>query len=309
MKIRSVFLLVSIVSAIVVPSVAFSKSLVWEEFRLKKYHEKVEVSVKGIKSDYYAVTQDEPLEVKLRGPRKVLVHVRNSFVGEDRSMMEYHLNVLQDGRNFDEYAFRASPTRLATLLESLEDRRLGRLRKFILEVPEGVHRLKFFPAGSMNQQKLFLKFFISEILLKNEKRVSMSPDQYDEVVHLIYKEREYTYYRMTQDKPVELSVVGPTELKVITRLEFNRRMKGKFSYQIQIFEDGKLTQTRQYRTYKSDAASYTQVTNVTPGRSRSFLISVPHGKHVYRLVPITLQKETVIAKLLIPQKDVGIIKE
>jgi len=48
---------------------------------------------------------------------------------------------------------------------------------------------------------------------------------------------------------------------------------------------------------------------VTPGRSRSFLIPVSAGRHVYRLVPITLQKETVIAKVLIPQKDVGVIKE
>jgi hypothetical protein len=213
-----------------------------------------------------------------------------------------------DERNFDEYAFRSRPTQQAVLVKNPENVRMGRLRKFVVEVPEGVHEFKFFPADSVNQ-RLFLRFFLSELIAKNEKRVSMSPDRYAKVISLIYKEKEHTYYRMTPKKPIEISVIGPTELKVITRLEFNRRMKGKYSYQVQIFEDDQLIQTRQYRTYKSDAASYKKIMNVTPGRSRSFLIPVPKGRHVYRFSPVTLQKETVITKILIPQKDIGIMED
>ena len=288
--------------------VAIGKTLTWEEFAPESYHERLEVSVKGVKSHYFAVTQENPLEIKLKGPRKVLVHIRNSVSAVGDLPGEYRLNVLTDARNFDEFAFHSGPTRLATILQGAEDIRLGKLGRFVLEIPEGIHPLKFFPAKSDKDQKFFLKFFLSEITSKNDKNVSMSPDQYDAVIHLIYKEKEQTYYRMTAEKPVQISIVGPTQLKVVTRLEFNHRMKGKYSYQIQIFEDAKLIQTRQYRTYKSDVASYKTVTRLSPGRSRSFLVPVSKGKHVYRLVPVTMQKETVIAKVLIPKKDIGIIK-
>jgi hypothetical protein len=290
-----------------IPTV-FGKSLVWEEFPLDKYGEKARINIKGVNRDYYGISRENPLPIKLKGPRKVLIHIRNSFPPMEEALLEYRVNVLMDERNFDEYAFRARPSTQAVLADNPENNRLGRLRKFVVEVPDGVHQFKFFPADSVNQ-RLFLRFFISEFIAKSEKRVSMSPDRYDKVVSLIYKEKEQTYFRMTPANPVEISVIGPTELKVMTRLEFNRRMKGKYSYQVQIFEDDLLIQTRQYRTYKSDVASYKKITNVSPGRSRSFLIPVPKGKHVYRFVPVTLQKESVIAKILIPQKDIGIMEE
>lgn len=291
-------------------SLSPAKSLIWDEFIPSKYHQKIEASLKGKTSELYAMTPDSPIEVELRGPRKVLVHVRDCFKGGEESMKEYRLNVLLDDRNFDEYSFRSGPTPLATLLGENPDKlKIGALRKIILEIPEGVHRLKFTSSDAKDVQPLFLKFFVSEILSEGEKHVAMSPEKYDQVVDMIYKEKEITYYRMTPECAIQLSLVGPTELKVITRLEFNHRMKGKYSYQIQVFEDDHLIQTRQYRTYKSDAISYQKVSRVTSGRSRSFLISVRKGKHVYRLVPVTLQKETVIAKILIPRKDVGVVED
>ncbi len=303
------FLLIILTLEMGNPSLVKAKSLVWDEFTPTQYNQKIEGSLKGKKTDLYTCTRDHPIEFELKGPRKILVHVRNMFQSNEEGVKEYRVSVLLDERNFDEYSFRSAPTPMATILEEPNNnRKLGMLRKIILEIPEGVHRLKFFPSGD-ETQSLFLKCFASEIFSQGEKHVAMSPESYAEVIGMIYKEKEMTYYRMTLEKPVQLAIVGPTELKIVTRLEFNRRMKGKFSYQIQVFEDNHLVQTRQYRTYKSDVVSYQKVTNVTAGRSRSFLIPVRKGKHVYRFVPVTSQKETVIAKILIPRKDVGVTEK
>ncbi len=287
---------------------ASAKNLVWDEFAPVQYDEKVEASLKGKKADLYSCTKAHAIEFELKGPRKILIHIRNVFQTQHEEMKAYRINVLLDGRNFDEYSFRSAPTNLATILgDNISSRKLGMLRKIVLEIPEGVHRLKFFP--SHEEEPLLLRCFASEIFSQGEKHVAMSPEKYAQVVGMIFQEKEMTYYRMTPEKPIQLTVVGPTEIKVVTRLEFNQRMKGKFSYQIQVFEDDRLVQTRQYRTYKSDVVSYQKVTNVTAGRSRSFLIPVRKGKHVYRFVPVTSQKETVIAKILIPRKDVGVTEK
>ncbi|MBI1884013.1 MAG: hypothetical protein HYS08_07395 [Chlamydiae bacterium] len=286
----------------------YAKSLVWEEYPLKQYHEKVEIHFKESKSNYYTVTQDNPLEVQFRGPRKVLVHVRNTFTKNEAETQEYHLSILQDGRNFDEYVFRSKPSS-SSVLASNPQLQLGKIRKFVVEVPEGVHVFRFFPPETMENHPFFLRFFVSEPTSKHDKKIAMSPEKYNQVVNLIYKEREFTYYRATKEKPLEIGVIGPTELKVISRLEFHRRIKGQFSYQIQVFQDDQLTQTRQYRTYKSDIVSYAKVTSLTPGRSRSFTISVPKGRHVYRLAPVALEKGSVLMKILIPRKDVGVVEE
>jgi hypothetical protein len=288
---------------------ALATDIAWDEYVLEDSPAPVEASIKGNKRVYQRVSPDQPLEVEFMGPRKVLVHIRNAFLETEKNSKEYRVNVLMDEHNYDEFVFRTRPSRFAAFQNQSQNMLMGRLRRFMVEVPEGRHSLKFFQAASGSQEPLYLRFFTSENLSKSSKRVSMSPDEYDEVITLIYQEKEHSYYRMNSEKPVKLSVVGPTELKVITRLEFNRRMKGKHSYQIQIYEDDQLIQTRQYRTYKSDVASYHEVSSLSPGRSRSFLISVPKGKHVYALKPVGLQSESVIVKILIPQKDIGILEE
>lgn len=287
----------------------FATDIAWDELVLEDPPAPVEASIKGNKRVYNRVSQDQPLEVEFIGPRKVLVHIRNGFTPSQQEAKEYRVNVLMDEHNYDEFVFRTRPSRFAVFQDQNENMHMGNLRRFMVEVPEGRHLIKFFQAASGSQEPVYLRLFTSENLSKSSKRVAMSPDEYDEVITLIYQEKENSYYRMNSEKPVKLSVVGPTDLKVITRLEFNRRMKGKHSYQIQIYEDEQLIQTRQYRTYKSDVASYHEVSSLSPGRSRSFLISIPKGKHVYALKPVTPQNESVIVKILIPQKDIGILEE
>lgn len=287
----------------------FATDIAWDEYVVEDPQTPVEASIKGNTRVYQRISPDQPLEVEFVGPRKVLVHIRNAFLETEKNAKEYRVNVLMDEHNYDEFVFRTRPSRYAVFQNQGGKMLMGRLRRFMVEVPEGRHMLRFFQTAPGSQEPLYLRFFTSENLSKSSKRVSMSPDEYDEVVTLIYQEKEHSYYRMNSEKPVKLSVVGPTELKVITRLEFNRRMKGKHSYQIQINEDDQLIQTRQYRTYKSDVASYHEVSSLSPGRSRSFLISVPKGKHVYTLKPVGLQSESVIVKILIPQKDIGILEE
>ncbi|MBI1871042.1 MAG: hypothetical protein HYS07_07615 [Chlamydiae bacterium] len=287
-----------------------AKSLAWEEYPLVQYHEKIEVNIKKNLVTYYSVSHENPLELKIKGPRRLFVQLRNSFSSGNESEIAYRIDTLQDERNFDEFIFQSSSSS-SLFFKSIEgkERFLGRLRKLVINIPEGVHHFKFFLPEGESQERLFLRFFLSEPISGKAHRTLMSPDQYDKVVDLVYKEKEFTYYRFSPEKPLQISVTGSTELKVISRLEFHQRMKGKFSYQIQVFEDEKLIQTRQYRTYKSDVASYREVTHMTPGRSRSFFISVSKGKHIYRLVPVVLSSETVIAKVLIPKKDVGIKRE
>lgn len=309
MKVQGYNLLKTLIWTLFWVQPVLAKNLAWDELKVGPDSAKIAIQVREGEGFYHVMTQEGPLELKLEGPSQLLVHIRPSFLDNEADLKEYKINVMMDNRTFDEYRFHARRSKIAKMVENSADTGVGRLRKFVVEVPEGKHFFKFFSSDELPQQKIFLRFYLSEKITKAEKRISMSPEQYQDVVTLVYKEKEQSYYRMSETKPVRIIVDGPTELKVVTRLEFNRRMKGKYTYQVQILEDDKLIQTRQYRTYKSDIVSYKNVSSFSPGRARSFLVWVPKGQHTYKLVPITMSHETVLVKILIPKKDITVIQE
>ncbi len=42
----------------------------------------------------------------------------------------------------------------------------------------------------------------------------------------------------------------------------------------------------------------------TPGKAKEILITVPGGTHVYEILPLDKDKDSILGKVLFPKKDV-----
>ncbi|MCU0370177.1 MAG: hypothetical protein MUC31_02080, partial [Bacteroidales bacterium] len=104
--------------------------------------------------------------------------------------------------------------------------------------------------------------------------------------------------------PLKVSIIGPTELRVLTRTENHFEMKGRIHYRVQVREGGNVLNTYQLSSEVSEVAIYKDVHDMVPGTACEFVIIVPDGKHVYEILPLDQDKSSLLGRLLIPVKDV-----
>lgn len=140
--------------------------------------------------------------------------------------------------------------------------------------------------------------------------VLYTPDAFARTETIVTKGKERKFYVATPSRPIEFSVAGPADVRIVTRLLFTANMKGTQRYTLNILEDGLLGRERQVSTYtftakKSRVSTLAGGSKVVPARGRTVTIHLPDGRHRLRLAFTDTQAAEVAVRLLIPKKQVG----
>ena len=135
--------------------------------------------------------------------------------------------------------------------------------------------------------------------------VSLTPVEYEKVVIAVLKEKPVSYYTCTSNKAVKVRVIGPTKLKVETRLNYETNMKGKQKYHLTIEENGKLISRPALESIKSLTVTYQDLKTVVPGESRVFYLDIPTGQHTYSFKLGESIANSVSLRFSIPKKDLN----
>lgn len=143
---------------------------------------------------------------------------------------------------------------------------------------------------------------------KKKDWIVFSPLTPSEPVDLISRESTVSYYRFSMDKPLKLEINGPTELRVLTRIENHYQMRGRIHYRIQVKEDAEVINTYQLSSKRSEVAVYKEDKDLIPGKACEFVIIIPKGRHTYEIFPLDKDKSTVLGRCLLPEKDVKLKK-
>lgn len=126
---------------------------------------------------------------------------------------------------------------------------------------------------------------------KKPKWVSLRPLGSPSFAELQGKDRTYRYYPVTSAQTAAVEMVGPTTLRIATRLGFSPGMVGKMGYRVQVLEGEEVIKVYSTSTEKSDLAFVGLMT--LPGKKRYFQLKVPKGKHRYDLRASGSVTETV----------------
>ena len=255
----------------------------------------VKVVVGEKERTYYRLTPKSPLRVDIDGPGKLVAQTRLLFPTGSGWTERYSIIVRENGRHLKIHTTQTERSRAS--IKSGET--LGRIRKTTLKIPPGTHTYEF---GLENGESALTRFsFTAE--KGNRGLVSLEALSYHKVVTAFVKEKLITYYVSSKDQSVQLRVIGPTRLKVTTRLNYNANMKGAQRYGLGVWEGGKQSMLKALATTKSVGMEYQEWKDVVPGKANSFYLTVPSGEHQY-----TFQLEGGLAKYIslrfsIPKSD------
>ncbi len=140
--------------------------------------------------------------------------------------------------------------------------------------------------------------------------VLYTPDAFARTETIVTKGKERKFYIVTPSRPIEFSVVGPTDLRIVTRLLFAVDMKGTQRYTVSVLEDGLLGREHQVATYtftakKSRVSTLASGAKAVPARGRTVTLRVPSGRHRLRLTLSDTRAPEVAVRLLIPKKHIA----
>ncbi len=282
---------------------AAQNGLSWSSLKPLQAPAPQKVLVQGKLLTYYPLEKGQEIEVIVQGPTTLKVLSRIEFgsnsSGEKRYIIHYER---EDGKKDD---FRRSATAAANaVLQQNQTVYLGNSRDLYLKVPAGKHTYKFF-VGEKARYRLYLRFYEQTAdVAAQSVNVVYSPLKFTTVVPLIVKEDEAQYYRVGPLDSLTLSVIGPTHIEVLSRLEFDPTMITDQKFRLRAFEDGKEKQIYPLRSKPSEVAEYREVSDKKAGQAAKFYIEVPRGKHEYTFEVVD-NGRSVLLRFFLPRKDLG----
>ena len=266
------------------------------------YQKRVTTIIAGKSRDYYSLSSVTPSIITLQGPGILRVNTRGRFKPGEGTVIKYEVLYTVDGGEQKSVAISNVERSKDATYENGTLGVPGQLKDIEIELGRGIHNIAF--KLKDNTYSVACRYVFTPTKEKKQEWIAFSPKLPSEPVDLISGETTTGYYRFSKEKPLKIEIIGPTELRVLTRIENHFEMKGRIHYRLQVKELDKVVNTYQLSSERSETAVYKENKELVPGKACEFVIIVPKGKHTYVITPLDEDKNTVLGRLLIPKKDV-----
>ncbi|HYQ86153.1 MAG TPA: hypothetical protein VES59_02815 [Bacteroidota bacterium] len=259
----------------------------------------VMVLINGNEKEYYLLTPLEPIGVRIDGPGRLSVMSRLKLPKGNAEAQKYTILIKEGNNTVSAHTTQTDAS--DAVLRSSNDV-LGKSRKFSLNVPEGSFSYKISLEDTPFDAVIKLLFQPSK---GTNKLVAIEPLSYDRIVTATIAENLIAYYVSSKDRPVQFRAVGPTQVQISTRLNYDEKMKGAQKYSV-VFREGKtIVAQRPLETTKSVGLSYQEWKEVVPGKVNSLLLEVPAGQHTYEVTLSETSAKSVSLRFSVPEKDLN----
>jgi len=268
----------------------------WRSFTPTKYGAKADILVDSKTLTYYRFDSVAPLVLSVEGPTrlKILTRVR---IPNDREEETYAVTVTRDGEHTVKEEFTATVAPQAHYV-AFNSFRPGVIRRVYIDVPTGQHGYEILAEGDAVVDARPFRSADTK-----PSRVSIAPREYAAVETFYYRDKELTYYILSEETPVVLDVVGPTTIKVNTRLMFDATMLGDQDYVVGVREYGSPEQLYKISTEPSETVTSRDRSDVIPGALRHFMLEVGRGARTYEFRLADTVGSAVALKFYIPRGD------
>ena len=267
----------------------------------QNHRKRVTLISSGKKRAYYSLSHQKESVIIVRGPGTLRILTRVRFKPDDDDKQSYKISYSVDGNQKETIKFKnIKRSRKATFKKGTLGVP-GRLEDFKINLGRGYHTIILQKEDYHPDVDVRYKFTPS----KPKKRtwVELEPLTPYEPVELISREETFQYYRFSAEKPLKVEIIGPTTLRIFTRVENDHTMKGRIQYRLLVKKDGKIDHTYQLNSRKSEISTYKNNGKKIPGKAKIVVFTVPKGKHIYEIAPMDKDKHTLLGKTLFPRSD------
>jgi hypothetical protein len=280
---------------------ALAQTTAWVAVRDLKSADSICLEVTGNQVDYAVLGDRDAAHASVQGPRRLKVIARYLFADDDDDRVPYTLIVAIDGREVLRKRFTGLP--LAAVSPCRGEQRAGSLRRAYVELPAGRHEVSL-RAESEGSGQVAVRLF-RQVRRQRESWVTFAPERFAELRHLQFDSgNQSVYYQFTADQPLHLSVIGPTTLRLSTRLDFDHTMNGTQQYSLQVLLDGEPWRTFHFDCIALTSAAYVERPDILPGVRKNLRVQVPRGRHTVDVVCVRPDHCSVATMVHIPKRDV-----
>jgi len=295
--------LILLMLMLIIPGIQSQSTYKSRFLKPTNYQKRVTTVISGKNRSYYSLSDKESSIINVKGPGKIRILTRGRFQpNQDNSEIRYEVVYSVDGAEKENSKFSGvDRSRKATYLKGTLGVP-GQLKDFEIELGRGYHTISFKIAD--DKIPVAARYQYTPTKAKKIDWIGFSPLRPNEPVNIISRESTVGYYRFSLEKPLKIQVNGPTQLRVLTRIENHYQMKGRILYRVQVKENSEIKNTYQLSSRRSEVAVYEDDNELIPGKACEFVINVPRGKHIYEILPLDRDKSTILGRFMIPEKDV-----
>lgn len=299
MKIPKILILILLLSVPLNFLLAESKTKI---LKPKNADSKISVIVSGKSRAYYPLQTETPSIITVKGPGKLRVITRVQFTHNKKSSLDCRIYYRIDGAGKNSELFEDIERCKSSVYKNSSLGLPGKGKDIILLLGSGEHTLEFWRASE--KPNVAARYIFTKLKKKKIDWVSLSPLLPNEPIDLISRENVIHYYRFSKSKPLKVKITGPTVLRILTRAENHHHMKGRINYRLRVKEDGIVKNTFLLNSIRSEITTYRKDGAKVPGKAKELIIDVPDGTHVYEIIPLDKDKNTILGRILFPKKDI-----
>ena len=260
----------------------------------------IAINVSGKNLKYYPILTDEATILSVRGPGKLKIITRAYLSSNSNNSINYFVYYRINGGQKLKVDFSSADPDTKAYFENSSFGFPSIGENIIVELARGDNTIEVWNGTKKN--KVCIRSLFTQVKEKKIDWVKISPVYPNEPVSLATNEEVVSYFRYSSSNPLKIKITGPTTLRILNRVEFDYKMKGKISYRVEVRENKKLVNTYMLCSDRSDVTKYKNDGKKTPGKANEIVINVPSGTHLYKLS--TLDHYTVLARILFHKKDI-----
>jgi hypothetical protein len=247
---------------------------------------------------YFRVESGETATVQVRGPGEVKCYVRAVAGDAGSATIKYSVVISEGDHRLKTVETETAPSAMKWKGSS---ELAAKSRSFTLRIPDGDHRLTI-AFASKDAKAAGIRYVFRETP-EHSAQLPLHATGKRESVILLVKEKPLDYYVADQQSPVKVEVIGPTRLRVVSRLVYPSGARGSQRYTIKLERDGESLPDKTLETTKSSVVECESHPDWIIGKSKSFYVEVPKGTHVIMLRPANADSPGVALRFSIPKED------
>jgi hypothetical protein len=232
------------------------------------------VLVNGKPRVYVLLAERGSLTVVVQGPARLKAVTRAAVKIGTSGAVAYTMSVIEGSRAVSTHATQSGPAPDASL-PSDPKTGLTKARDFEIPVPEGEHHYALSVTGV---PAVYVRLMVAAPK-RTERMVSIAPVEAARSVTLSEGQLLIPYYTVFPDKALRFRIVGPTQMELSARLDFDETMRGEQHYVLLVSSAKVPLRELRFRTSKATSAAYTDLKNRVPSKVDRVVLSLGAGSH------------------------------
>ncbi len=247
--------------------------------------------VSGNRSSYYTL-DDDALVYKVKGPQRIKVYSRAVLSSKQSKSKSFGFEIQLNGNQPLQVNHQQKYSKGVTSPQH-PNHYFSKSARDYINVPAGVNQVTIRP--KKRGERIVLRVLEDQQAPRGKKK-RVDAMSAESPVKLISNGKRLSYYALEKEHPLFVTLDGPVNLEITSRLGFTPQMGREEDYRIQILDNGKVVGTYYFLTDRSEVTTVDGNDRIVPGSWRSCDIKLGKGMHEIKL-KLMDDKRQVFVKL------------